>query len=70
MACRNLEAKGVVQRFCKSGRELETHGISNVWSVGLPYVLLYFAAFRLLWPRLSKGMIVDLNPLHIWVFIW
>ena len=68
--CRKLEDKGLVQRFCTTGQQLEHHSVTNIWSVAVPYIALYYASFRLLWPRLMKGVTLDLNPVHIWAFIW
>ena len=71
--CRLLEARGVVRRFVPTGEQFEEHPLSNVWAVSAPYVVLYYAVARCLWPGpggLREKMVVSFNPLEIWVFVW
>jgi len=68
--CRALEARGIVRRFVSGGGQFEEHPLSNVWAVGGPYVALYYAVARWLWPGLSARMYVSFNVLEVWAFVW
>jgi len=69
--CQWLERRGQMQRLAPSTKRLFVeHPLSNIWSVGAPYVVLYYIVAKYLWPRLSSNMYISLAPLDVWPFIW
>ena len=49
---------------------MQDHPVSNVWTVGAPYIILYYIVSRFLWPRMSSTMCFSLAPWDIWPFLW
>ena len=51
-------------------RMFEEHPLSNIWTVGAPYVVLYWIVGKYLQQGLTERAYFSLNPLDVWPFIW
>jgi len=49
---------------------VQDHPASNVWTVGAPYILLYYIVSRFMWPQLGSTMYFSLAPWDVWPFLW
>ena len=49
---------------------MQDHPISNAWTVGAPYMLLYYLVARFLWPKISTTAYFSLAPWDVWPFLW
>lgn len=49
---------------------MQDHPISNAWTVGAPYMLLYYLVARFLWSKISTTAYFSLAPWDVWPFLW
>ena len=69
--CQWLEKRGQMRRLAPSAKKMFVeHPLSNIWSVGAPYVVLYYIVARHLGARLWSSMYISVAPLDVWPFIW
>jgi hypothetical protein len=69
--CQALAARGQMRRLAPGTKRLyQEHPLGNIWTVGAPYILLYYVVLKYLQAALAQRAYFSLNPLDVWPFIW
>ena len=69
--CQALAKRGQMRRLAPGTKRIyEEHPLSNIWTVGAPYILLYYIVMKYLQAGLVERAYFSLNPLDVWPFIW